>query len=154
MTLASGDPAEAQLTSPCEAACAVTLGASSFVFAMGSMAAVGRLEGGYTTETGPALTFTLAFLTSVGAGVALQGNGDRQRRAVYGSALGAVGGGLVGLAAESLTSEHDTASRWAAPLLGGAVGGVAGALAGATTYDGIPGQAPTFSFVAPPIPFR
>lgn len=136
LLLASGDEARGQLTGPCQAACAATLGASSFVFAMGTMASVGRLEGGYTTKTGPALTFAGAFLASAGAGVALQGDGDRQRRAVYGSALGAAGGALAGLLAESLIGEHDSASRWAATLVGGALGVIAGGIVGATTHDG------------------
>lgn len=145
---------EAQFSSPCEAACALTLGASGFVFAMGTMAAVGRLEGGYTTKTGPAVTFAAAFLASAGTGLALNGNGDRQRRAIYGSAVGAAGGAVVGLAAETLIGEHDTASRWAATLVGGAFGVMVGGIVGYTTYDGIAAESPSFTFVVPAISFR
>lgn len=153
--LTPADVVEAQLSDPCEVACAATLGASSFVFAMGTMAAIGRLEGGYTTKTGPAVTFAGAYLALVGAGFALAGNGDRQRRAVYGSAIGAAGGAVAGFAAESLIGESDTASRFAATLVGGALGVVAGGIVGASTYDGVGGQSPTFTFVSPPlsIPF-
>lgn len=145
------DEARAQFSEPCEAVCAATLGASSFVFAMGTMAVVGRLEGGYTTKTGPAVTFASAFLASVGTGIALNSNGDRQRRAIYGSALGAAGGAAVGLAAESLMGENTEAGRWAATLIGGALGVVAGGIVGAATYDGGPAAEPTLTFVGPPI---
>ncbi len=150
--LIPADNVEGQLSDPCEIACAATLGASSFVFAMGTMAVVGRLEGGYTTKTGPAVTFAGAFVASVGTGLALSGNGDRQRRAVYGSAIGAAGGALAGLVAESLIGESDTASRFAATLVGGALGVVAGGIVGASTYDGVAGQRPTFTVVSPPLP--
>ena len=143
---------EAQLSDPCEAACAATLGATSFVFAMGTMSAIGRMEGGYTTKTGPAVTFTGAYLASAGAAFALSGNGERQRRAVYGSAIGAMGGAVAGLAAESLFGESDTASRFAATLVGGALGVVAGGIVGASTYDGVGSQRPIFTFVSPPLP--
>lgn len=153
LLLAGREDARAQFTEPCQAACAVTLGASSFVFAMGTMATVGRLEGGYTTKTGPAVTFAVAFLAASGAGLALNGNGDRQRRTIYGSALGAAGGALVGLAAESLIGEHDTSSRWAATLVGGAIGVIAGGIVGGTTYEGVNAQTPALTVVAPPIAF-
>lgn len=145
------DETQAQFEDPCQAACAVTLGASSFVFAMGTMAAIGRLEGGYTTKIGPAITFAGAFVASAGTGVALAGDGDRQRRAIYGSAIGAAGGAALALAAESFVGEHDTASRWAAILIGGAAGVVVGGIVGATTYDGVPSRGPAFTVVSPPI---
>ncbi|NNF13709.1 MAG: hypothetical protein HKN72_10810 [Gemmatimonadetes bacterium] len=152
LLFAGGEEARAQFTEPCQAACALTLGASSFVFAMGTMATVGRMEGGYTTKTGPAITFAVAFFAASGAGLALNGNGDRQRRTIYGSALGAAGGALVGLAAESLIGEHDAASRWAATLVGGAIGVIAGGLLG-TTLDGVTARRPELTVVIPPIAF-
>jgi hypothetical protein len=127
--------ARAQLTDPCSLACGLTLGASSFVFATGTATAVGRLQGGFSTQTPAIVSWGTGFVVAAGAGLALHGNGNRQRRAVYGSALGAAAGALAGLATRSLVGESSAAERVAATLVGAAVGVVAGGTAGALSYD-------------------
>lgn len=138
-----------QLSDPCRVRCALTLGFSSAALATGTVTAVGRLKGGYST-TGQALAiWGLGFAAGAGAGIAFEGDGERQRRAIYASALGAAGGALAGLALESLIGESDTASRFAATLIGGAVGVVAGGAIGALTREVGGGASPALTFVGP-----
>lgn len=141
--------ARAQFAEPCDVGCALTLGLSSGIFATGVTAAVGRLEGGYTTKAGVIVTWSAGFAVATGAGIALQGDGGRQRRAIYGSAIGAAGGALTGLALESLVGESTEATRWAATLIGSAVGVLAGGIVGAAGYDGPEAAGPTFTLVGP-----
>lgn len=126
--------ATGQFAEPCAVTCGLTLGAVSFVFATGASTAVGRAKGGYTTTRQGITTWSVGFLASAGAGMALSGNGARQERAVYGAALGAVGGSVAGLLVESL-GESTGATRLAAALIGAAVGVVAGGVVGAATLD-------------------
>lgn len=133
--VASPGHARAQLTDPCSVACGLTLGASSFVFATGTMTAVGRLRGGFSRRGPAVLSWGTGFVVAAGAGLALHGDGDRQRRAVYGSALGAAAGAVAGLAARSLVGESTAAERVAATLVGAAVGVAAGGLVGALSYE-------------------
>lgn len=132
---ASPDHARAQLTDPCSVACGLTLGASSFVFATGTMTTVGRLRGGFSRKGPAVLSWGTGFVVAAGAGLALHGDGDRQRRAVYGSALGSAVGAVAGLAARSLVGESTAAERVAATLVGAAVGVAAGGLVGALSYE-------------------
>lgn len=145
-------PATAQLTDPCRTACALTLGASSFVFATGTMTAVGRLHGGYSTRRGAIAAWSVGFVAAGVAGVALQGNGERQRDAVYGSALGAAGGAALGLVAGSLVGEATATTRWVGTLIGAAVGVVAGGFVGAAGHAEVRETATALTLVSPPIP--
>ena len=144
-------PAEGQFSDPCGAGCALVLGASSIVFATGTMTAVGRLEGGFSTRRSGVVSWSAGFLAATGAGLGLQGNGARQRRAVYGAGLGGVGGALLGLATGSVLGESTAANRWAATLIGAALGVAAGGIIGATGYDAPQGAAPALTLVAPSI---
>lgn len=145
----AADRAHGQLSEPCRLRCALTLGVSSTALATGTMTAVGRLKGGYSTTGQAIATWSLAFAAGAGAGIALGGDGERQRRTIYASALGAAGGALAGLALESLIGESDTASRFAATLIGAAVGVVAGGAIGALTRDAPGGASPAPTFVGP-----
>lgn len=152
--------ASSQLTDPCGAGCGVLLGASAFTFANGASAAVGRSVGGFETGVAAGVVWAASFVAVAAAGAALSGDGDRQLRAVQGSALGAVAGAFVGLAAESLTEEATPTTRLAATLIGAAAGVLAGGAVGALTHEasGVPSDAvalepafrsPTFSLRIP-----
>lgn len=127
-------PVSGQFSDPCAVTCGLTLGVVSFAFATGASTAVGRAKGGYTTTRQGIVTWSVGFLSAAGAGMALSGNGARQERAVYGAALGALGGSVAGLLVESLGDSNST-TRLAATLIGGAVGVVAGGVIGAATLD-------------------
>ena len=138
-----------QLAEPCGVACALVLGASSATFATGTMTAVGRLRGGFST-TGQAITsWSAGFLLSAGAGLALHDDGGRQRRAVYASGLGAVGGAALGVALEAALGRSTATTRWAAALLGAAVGVAVGGAVGAVSWDAPAGSAPSFQMTVP-----
>lgn len=139
----------AQFTEPCEAGCALVLGASSFVFATGTMTVVGRLEGGYSTIGQAITSWSLGFAAAVASGIALGGDGERQRRAIYAGGVGALGGAVAGLAVGSLVHESDSATRFAGALVGAALGVAAGGAIGALTHDGTAGRAPSFAFLGP-----
>lgn len=141
--------ARGQLSEPCRVRCALTLGVSSTALATGTMTAVGRLKGGYSTTGQAIATWSLGFAAGAGAAIALGGDGERQRRAIYASALGAAGGALAGLAIESLMGESDTASRFSATLIGGAGGVVVGGAIGALTRDDAGGVSPALTLVGP-----
>ena len=141
--------ARGQLTEPCGVACALVLGASSATFATGTMTAAGRLRGGFST-TGQAITsWSAGFLLSAGAGLALHGDGGRQRRAVYASGLGALGGAALGVALEAALGESTGTTRWAAALVGAAVGVAVGGALGAVSWEGPTGSAPSFQMAMP-----
>lgn len=141
--------ARGQLTDPCSLGCGLTLGAASVVFATGTTAALGRLQGGFSTKEQAILWWSAGFVTAAGAGIGLQGDGGRQRRAVYASALGAATGALAGLAARSLVGESSTAERVAATLVGAAVGVAAGGVVGALSYEDPTAPAAGFLVVGP-----
>lgn len=142
--LLGGAPAEAegQFADPCRTVCALTLALDSYVVATGTAAVVGRSRGGFSTPRQGIVAWSSGFVVSAGAGMALHGNGNRQRRAVYGGALGAVGGGLLGFALESTLGESTPATRLSAAMIGAALGVVAGGTIGALTVDGVAPTAP------------
>ena len=140
----------AQVSEPCGLGCAALLGVNGITFATGTATAVGRLQGGYSTFTAAALTWGTAFTAAVGAGVALSGDGGRQRRAIRAAAIGSVGGGLAGLAIESLIGDATATTRLAATLVGAAVGVLAGGIVGAATFDGAGTPAPAANLDAAP----
>lgn len=146
--------ARGQLTDPCSLGCGLTLGASSFVFATGTTAAVGRLQGGFSTKEQAILWWSAGFVTAAGTGIALHGDGGRQRRAVYASALGAATGALAGLAARSLVGESSTAERVAATLVGAAVGVAGGGVVGALSYEDPAAPAAGLLVVSPTFTIR
>jgi hypothetical protein len=149
----TAEQADAQFSDPCEFGCAIVLAGASYAFAMGTVSAVGRLTGGFSTSRQGIATWTLGFAVAAGAGMALASDGGRQQRAVYGAGIGAVAGGLAGLAVESL-GESSKATRLAASLIGSAVGVLAGGVIGATTYDPDPGNgAAQPAMVAPGLSF-
>lgn len=147
--LAASTDAGAQLSDPCRVECALVLGASSVAFAQGAATVVGRAKGGYSTRLQAITVWSAGFLVAAGAGIGLHGDGERQRRAVYASGVGALAGGLAGLALESLVGERDTASRFAATLIGAAAGVVTGGVIGAIGHDGDPDAAPAPTIVTP-----
>jgi len=128
--------ASAQLSDPCGAACGVVLGATAFTAATGAVVAYARASGGISTAGEGLGIWGAGFATVVGGGIALQGNGARQRRAVYGAGIGAVAGSLLGLGIESTRTSSDDASRLAAALVGATLGTLAGGIYGAVTYPG------------------
>jgi hypothetical protein len=128
--------ASAQLTDPCGAGCGVLLGASAVSFAIGTSVAVGRSVGGFQTMAASRTVWATSFTAVMAGGVALSGDGHRQQRAVRGSALGAVGGALAGLAVESLTEDSTPTTRFAAALIGAAAGVLVGGAIGALTHEG------------------
>lgn len=140
-------PADAQFSHPCDWVCGATLALDSYVVASGAAAAAGRSMGGFSRVSQGLISWGSGFAMTTAAGVALQGNGDRQRRAIYGGALGGAAGGLIGLALESAIGESTYATRLSSSLIGAGLGVLAGGLIGAVTLDGIAesGAAPLFS---------
>jgi len=144
--------ARAQLSEPCGTRCGVVLGATAFTAATGTVVAYARITGGISTAKEGLGIWGAGFLTVVGGGIALQGDGGRQRRAVYASGLGAVAGSLVGLGIESVRAGSDDASRWAGALVGATVGTLVGGLYGALSYGGAEiysDPVPLFAFTLP-----
>jgi FtsH-binding integral membrane protein len=130
----------AQFTEPCAAACALTLGATAAAAATGTAVAVGRLSGGFSHTTPGALAWGAGFAVVVGAGIALQGEGARQERAVYAAAIGAAAVSLTSLGVAALNGGSDGAGLLASGLIGAAVGALAGGLYGALSHEsGSPG---------------
>lgn len=130
--------ASAQISSPCEAACAATLVGTSAVVATGVSAWWGHLSGGISTEREAYTVWGTSFALFAGSAVALAGDGHRQRRAVYASAAGAAAGSLVGLAiGTALDPDPGDSGAWrvASALVGAAAGAWAGGLVGALTHD-------------------
>jgi len=125
----------AQFSDPCSVECAVVLGATSFAFASGTAAAVGRLKGGFSTARQGMVAWGSGFAFAAGAGIALSGNGARQEHAVYLAGLGALSGSLVALASESLIGDSTSEQRLAATLVGAAVGALVGGAYGALTWE-------------------
>lgn len=146
--VAGAHHADAQFTDPCGAACALVMGASSVAFATGTATALGRLRGGYWTTGQGVRAWVGGFAVAAGAGIALSGDGDRQRRAVYGAGIGALGGAVGGWAIEALVGESSDATRLAGALVGSAVGVALGGAIGALTHDR-PARAPSISLAIP-----
>jgi hypothetical protein len=128
--------ANAQLSGPCGTACGVVLGATAFTAATGTVVGFARASGGISTPREGLGIWGAGFAAVIGGGVALQGDGHRQRRAVYGAGIGALAGSLLGLGIESTRASSDDASRLAAALIGAAVGTLVGGVYGAVTYPG------------------
>ncbi len=147
--------ARAQLSDPCQIKCGVVLGAASFAVAVGTTVSVGRLRGGYSTTRQGKVYLAVGFVVGLGAGIALSGNGDRQRRAVYAAGIGTLAGSLAGLAVESLSDESSGATRLAATLIGAAVGALVAGSYGAISYEGpgVGASAPATTYVSPRMVF-
>jgi hypothetical protein len=126
--------AAAQFTNPCDVTCAAALGATGAVAATGAVVAIGRLSGGVSTTAQAAWTWGASFAGVVGAGIALQRNGERQERAIYGAALGSAVGSLVSLGLTATGSRHDGARLLAASLIGASAGAILGGVYGAASY--------------------
>ena len=127
--------ATAQLSTPCEATCAVVLGATGFTAATGALVAYGRHTGGVSTLSEGLTVWGTGLAVVLGGGLALSGNGARQERAVYAAGIGALAGGLVGLGVESALEESDGARKVAAALIGAAAGALAGGVYGALSQQ-------------------
>ena len=128
-------PVSAQFSHPCDVPCALVLGASAYTVAMGTVVGYGRMARGYSTRNQPLAIWVTSFAVVAGGGMALSGNGERQERAVYSSGIGALGGGLAGLAVGSTFDERDTSAKLAAVMIGAAAGALAGGIFGALSYD-------------------
>lgn len=146
--------ARAQFDSPCESACAAALFGVSFVVATGSATAVGRANGGYGTAGAGLRVWAGGFAAAAVAGVALSGDGVRQRRAIYSAGIGALSGSLLGLAIESALGESSSATRLAGTLIGAAAGAIAGGVVGALTAEDRGSEAVALSVRMPALTFR
>lgn len=140
-------PAEAQLADPCRVRCALVIGASGFAVGTGTAVVAGRAVGGFASIREGALFWSLGFGVTVGSAIALSGDGGRQERAVYASGAGAVAGALSGWVAATLAGGEAEPTRWAATLVGAAVGAWAGGVYGALTYDAGEHLAPSYDLV-------
>lgn len=147
--------ARAQLSDPCQIKCAVVLGAASFAVALGTTVSVGRLRGGHSTARQGGVYWTVGLAVGLGAGIALSGNGERQRRAVYAAGIGTLAGSLAGLAVESLSGESSGPRRLAATLIGAAVGALAAGAYGAISYEGpgVGASGPATAYMSPRVVF-
>jgi len=122
-----------QLSEPCRSVCGLILGSTAVTTATGAAVAVGRLRGGVSTAKEGLLVWGATLGLYAGAGVSLQGNGERQQRAVLAAGIGTLAGSLLALAIESARREPDGAAKFAASLAGAALGAVVGGVYGATT---------------------
>lgn len=134
LTILPPASAAGQFSDPCRAACATVLSATSFAAATGAVVAVGRLSGGVSRVEPALAVWGASFLALTGSGIALSGNGERQRRAVYGAGIGAVAGSLLWLGVESSFDGGDGSRRVAASLMGAAAGALLGGIYGAVSY--------------------
>jgi len=152
--LAAPGEGAAQFSVPCAVECALVLGATSFAFASGTTAAVGRLKGGFSTSRQGIVAWGSGFVAAAGAGIALSGNGARQEHAIYLAGLGALSGSLVALASESLIGSSTSEQRLAATLVGAAVGALVGGAYGALTWEEtVPSGAPASTVLGPVFSF-
>jgi len=94
--------------------------------------------GGFSNPRQGIIAWASGFVAATGGGMLLSGNGDRQQRAVYGAGLGALGGALAGLTAESLFGQSTSATRLAATLIGAGLGVAIGGTIGAMTHEDVP----------------
>ena len=141
--VATPSPAAAQFSEPCGVGCAATLLLDSYIVASGTAVVVGRSMGGFSRTGQGVISWGSGFAVTAAAGVALRGDGDRQRRAVYGGAIGGAMGGLIGLAFESAIGEGTNADRLSSALIGAGIGVLVGGVIGAVTLDGIEDPTPT-----------
>lgn len=148
--VAAPDEALGQFSAPCGVECALTLGATGFTAATGTVVAIGRINGISTIRQG-LWAWGTGFTVVVGGGIALSGNGARQRRAVYGAGAGSLSGAVLGLAIESVRTRGDGPRVLAGALVGAAVGSVVGGVYGALSYDEetASGPVPLFSVRLP-----
>lgn len=148
--LAKPDSATAQLSDPCEVACSLVLGLTGYAVATSTLVAWGRHTGGISTSSEGLWAWGAGFALTVGGGVALGGNGERQERAIYAAGLGVLAGAAVGLAVGSIRPGGDGANRWAATIIGAGAGALIGGLYGALSHDGRASgratQVPLFTF--------
>jgi len=144
------DSATAQLSDPCEAACSLVLGVTGYAVATGALVAWGRHTGGISTDKEGMWAWGTGFVLTVGGGVALGGNGERQERAVYAAGLGVLAGSAVGLAVGSMRPDSNGTTRLAATLIGAGAGALIGGVYGALTHDqegaGAPRPVPLLTF--------
>jgi hypothetical protein len=156
LVLAAGSASavEAQFSSPCSVGCGLLLAANSYVFATATSTAVGRALGGFSNPRQGIISWSSGFVAAAGAGMLLSGDGQRQRRAVRGAGLGAVGGALVGLTAESMLRENTSATRLAATLIGAGLGVAIGGAVGAWSGEASPTDVPVAALLRPTFVFR
>lgn len=141
----------AQFSGPCRVGCAATLMLDSYLVASGTAVAIGRSMGGFSRTSQGVISWGSGFVFTAGAGIALQGDGNRQRRAVYGGAIGGALGGVVGLGVAVGIGKGSAADRLSAALIGGGIGVLAGGALGAimrgSTQD--PSPTPLFALRLP-----
>ena len=131
LQVGTADVASAQFAEPCAVACALTLGVTGVATATGAVVAIGRLSGGLaSSETGVWIGGASLVLV-VGGGMALSGDGERQRDAVYGAAIGSALSSVVWLGVAAATDRRDRGRMLAATLIGAATGALIGGVYGA-----------------------
>jgi hypothetical protein len=143
VVFATPSQVDAQFSDPCGVGCAATLLLDSYVVASGTAVVVGRSMGGFSRVSQGVLSWGSGFAMTTAAGIALQGDGDRQRRATYGGAIGGAVGGLIGLGLEAAIGGGTNADRLSSTLIGAGIGVLVGGLIGAVTLDGIEDPTPT-----------
>lgn len=129
------EPVAGQLSVPCELSCGAVLGASALGVGMGALVVWARQTGGVSTQKEAFLVMGGGMTLAVGGAIALEGNGRRQERAVYGSGLGMLGGAVAGLGIAALVAEIDAPRAYSAALIGAGAGALVGGLVGALTYE-------------------
>jgi len=122
------------------------LGATAFTVATGAAVAFGRHTGGISNIEQGLGIWSAAFVLSVGGGLALGSNGERQEQAVYAAGIGALAGSLVWLGIESSLDQSTGARKLAASLMGAAAGALVGGVYGALSYDEPNGGSPASVF--------
>lgn len=133
--MARPEPVTAQFTTPCEARCALVLGASSYAVGTGALVAWARTTGGISTGREGLWIWASGFALTVGGGVALSSDGQRQERAVYASGVGLLAGSAAGLLVGTLGAGSGPPPL-ATALIGASAGALIGGLFGALTHDG------------------
>ncbi len=140
---------EAQFSGPCQIRCGLVLGASSYAVGVGALVAWSRHTGGISSASEGTRIWASGVALTLGGGIALSGNGERQQRSVYASGVGLLAGSAAGLIAGSIRSDGDGARTVAVTLIGAGVGALIGGLYGAVSYDGEAGLPSTDT---PPVP--
>ena len=123
-----------QFTSPCDVRCALVLGGAGYAVGTGTLVAWGRASGGISTYTEAIALWGGGFAVTVGAAMALNGNGARQERAVYGAGLGVLAGSAAGVLVGVARAKGDGAYVVAATLIGAGAGALAGGIYGALSH--------------------
>jgi hypothetical protein len=142
-------PAASQFSSPCEVACALTLGGTAAAAATGMSVAWAQVSGGISSRREALAVWGTSFALTAGSGIALAGDGGRQRGTVYGSAAGTVAGSALGMALGTWLGDEATppgVQRVAGALVGAAVGAWIGGVYGALSHGAAepPGDVPLF----------